>query len=361
MPNLNMALSLKYLGLFSPLWLLAKLANAQGCSLCYDGSSPPRPNLTLRSRTITQFGSGTCGELASNPSFAALDSTSCAEMQLAVGMGECDCLPREGFCSICPDRSIFTNPDTFVEFQPDNDGFTTCRVLAAMAAETPQTDQNSCAKYHLSAYECGCPSVQLANPCSLCSDESSPPLGTAVANQKLGLNCSEVEPALRYLSASTAVCKLFQIDGTYNCGCPVPGDVCGFCPGGVAFPQPNLTRADGTVCKDVPYTYALSVEDEDDCSFGYLSYAAECQCPAVDSPCTLCEDGSVPRPNLVVDGSATCREIDANLQVAPVDSDVCDLYRSTMGQLVAVLPPRKFARCVPSVGRCLAQIYRLMY
>ena len=114
----------------------------------------------------------------------------------------------------------------------------------------------------------------------------------------------------------------------------------------LGFESCNICAVDGSTITNPDYVLAfhkttcqnlsdslLSIDSEslkcEQASFD----AADCGCPPVSDPCTLCWDASsITKPDKVIDGKVyTCQDHNDNLLGIPNGSGTCHGYRSRMG------------------------------
>ena len=233
------------------------------------------------------------------------------------------------FSGLCLDGSNVTSPD----LELDSFGSTTtCAVLD----QTIKGIRNeSIYSLFVDIYAdartlCGCKSVY----CQPCSEGFVPfdflqvalslPDGTETT-------CGDFDTSVVDLNSTQ--CSILQDAISTECGCPAKR--CTICPGGEQLsvatkPSQNLTELD-YICLIASFDtgeFQPNCTDQTETGYPYI-----CGCPNAELPsdavgCTLCADGSLSDPNLILfDSGYTCESLNFLLSVA--DQKTCDEAQSS--------------------------------
>ena len=269
---------------------------AQSCTVCPDAQSLRDESLLLNAETFQTYNATTCGDLAASEALTNAQGDLCASIQISIGIGQCQCDPFEGTCSVCPDGTPLIAPQARIA---DTNTGATCLDVAEFAAGADASIPGACDVYHLSAFVCGCPPIE--GGCSLCAAGEAVPNPDETVDFSTGETCGQLEERVPFVDAGSAYCRAPQRAAALYCGCefvPQPG-VCTVCPNGSLVPDPFLefrNKFSGTNTTCGQFSVLASFETNvEDCANIHGVGASECGCESLgDQSCTLCSDGSSP-------------------------------------------------------------------
>ena len=227
-------------------------------------------------------------------------------------------------CSFCPGDELPLNGDLVVYV--DNGIPETCNDAVE---EMRNTDPNECEPFgEAFEYLCGCPGAEPGGVCpGMCEvgsimtkpdDESGVP----------GFSCYVMDQLLKGTTEDDKCALFASPENRIICGC---AQTCTFCPdgqepSGVSLPSGNTFPALESICSSaIKSTNEVEPNCTDQTETG-LSFL--CGCPNAGLPldasfCTLCEDGNLVDPTLILYNSAyTCESINHLLSV--VNQTICD-------------------------------------
>eukprot|EP00521_Asterionellopsis_glacialis_P018132 CAMPEP_0195295860 /NCGR_PEP_ID=MMETSP0707-20130614/18197_1 /TAXON_ID=33640 /ORGANISM="Asterionellopsis glacialis, Strain CCMP134" /LENGTH=576 /DNA_ID=CAMNT_0040357191 /DNA_START=24 /DNA_END=1751 /DNA_ORIENTATION=- len=221
-------------------------------------------------------------------------------------------------CTFCAEG---TNGEPFSSVDPP------CIDLASQLFELEAVD-DACIDIQLQTYEsCGCLTLPIVRPSA--SPSQAPP---------------STSPSLSLEPTQTN---------------------CTICPDGSDLPFPDLAII--TDFSD-PDTIMTCEEMEQSSSMGcrgIRDYAAYCDCPGVEPPCTICPDGSpVPEPNLKIPfadmPNVTCGMYD--LFVTQIfESDICDEFQTMLAGFCGCLDIEPNCLTMCSDGSFISEDYADVY
>ena len=241
--------------------------------------------------------------------------------------------PQE--CFLCPDG---TNPTAFDPLTPI--GLACQGVLAAL----PTATATECMEAQMGAFPelCGCSGAftnGTTTTCSLCADGSSPTSGSAVVPVSGGLTCDDFAGFAAF--ANETECLELQTGFLQSfCGCPNFVASCTLCPDG-SIPESGsllIPGGDGLTCD----LYASSIADLSpmECAGAQSSFLpAFCGCPNIPPPtCSVCNNGTVQRPELLFPNSDLSCEVLEFLAFSNTNETECPNFQSPFAQVYCGCP-----------------------
>ena len=306
--------------------------NASNCTLCMDGQLP-NPEFEV-------FIGTTCAELDVNVS--ALDIDKCLVMQATGGI-YCGCQNNyidADVCRICGGTTLL--PDSSILTTNNDKGPVSCGMIEFEAS----TRLDQCAFYQSTFFESCCPNISrgtfspTSTPapstptptiCYICGNETQSISLPDVVIQIPGkdpVTCAKLEIVALGGSIEKDSCPYVQtfVEG---CGCE-PIRPCTLCPNGAAPGNPDLVLPiqdrENMSCADIA-TLLPSVDLLTCKATTQSELPAFCGCPGAG--CTLCQDGNLPNPELLLWDGVNCSAVDAS--VVAFDKDKCDAIQVTGG------------------------------
>jgi hypothetical protein len=305
------------------------------CYMCPDNtnnmSNPDR--LVPFYEFLANSFSTTCQDLAD---FYTLYDTedpeisTCEFVQIEAGYCGCEAtapnLPVEAM-GVCPDRSVPAFPLKFIA-----EINMTCGDLDTYLSHQPasQIDVPWNTDLQRFDYFCGCPGTEA--PCPICSDGTTDVSRPDAVVPYLIIPNNE-NPTCRELATLGVIaepgelvlddCSIFATQADF-CGCPnanPPANVCEFCPGGAAPPNPDQVTPFGDTCAELSeYLSYLTAEQCNTQRVGFIKRQDFlCGCPSATTNCALCAnlgnnaiqntDRRIPLLSLPLNTNPTCQEV----------------------------------------------------
>ena len=235
-------------------------------------------------------------------------------------------------CNFCTDGELPLNSDLVIFFQDDGN-VTTCNDAVELVNSAPA---DSCNTLYNDDFDfvCGCPGTEPGGVCTGICQEGfvvtlpDDPSGIQNEDGSDKISCFVLDQLLLATTDSNN-CDRFTTE-TYRttCGC---AEKCTFCPDGaeplgVKLPSgKSFPFLEGLCANEIEFTSGGKPDCVDQVETGFASL---CGCPKAALPsdavkCTLCTDGSLPNPSLVLPGDTfTCES--ANFYVSIANKQVCD-------------------------------------
>ena len=309
-------------------------SNASKCTLCVDGTTTSNPEFMV-------FNGTTCTELDLNVS--ALDIALCPAIQATAGI-YCGCqndFINADVCRICggttllPDSSIITT-------NTDKKELVSCAMIEFQAS----TQLDQCASYQSTFFESCCPNItqDTFSPTSTPAPSTpTPTICYVCGNETQSISLPDV--VIQIPENDTVTCGILEIVAlggsilkddcpfvqslAKECGCE-PIRPCTLCPNGATPGKPDLVLpiqgSSDMTCADIA-TLLPSVDLLTCKATTQSELPAFCGCPGAG--CTLCQDGTLPNPDLLLWDGVSCSALETS--VVAFDKDKCDAIQVTGG------------------------------
>jgi hypothetical protein len=209
-------------------------------------------------------------------------------------------------CTVCPNGYLITLTEKVLSL-PGFKFIDSCGTLDLLIGSSFQTDSDECNLVQSASSLCGCPIPEGA--CYLCGEGASvqrPDLQVPYLLDIDGLTptCEFIEAYLHSLFETDSTCGVAQAFTASYCGCPdspsLEGPMCTLCPRGEAVPDANRTLSIEGIpfetCGEAEQAAALYLSQASDTCNLFQSVSSLCGCEtlsSVESPCSLCQDGSL--------------------------------------------------------------------